>query len=104
MVRLSVTYSTHHEHRGYGCNTYWDEEGNRMAGIGWFIMALGFVMQVLIPLGIFGRPDGLIVGIPTQLFFVFIATWVLVGGLVIVYFSWLRPYARRLDASLNVEE
>jgi hypothetical protein len=75
-----------------------------MAGIGWSIMALGFLMQVLVPLGIFGRPGGLIIGIPTQLFYVFVATWVLVAGLVIVYFSWLMPYARRLDASLNIED
>jgi len=75
-----------------------------MAGIGWSIMALGFLMQVLVPLGIFGRPDGLIIGIPAQLFYVFVATWVLVAGLVIVYFSWLMPHARRLDASLNIED
>ena len=75
-----------------------------MAGIGWTIMAIGFLMQVLIPLGLLGRPDGLIMGIPTQLFYVFVATWVLVGGLVIVYFSWLMPYAKRLDASLNIED
>ncbi|MDH3603121.1 MAG: hypothetical protein OEU26_26200 [Candidatus Tectomicrobia bacterium] len=75
-----------------------------MAGIGWIIMAIGFAMQVLVPLGILGRPDGLIIGIPAQLFYVFIATWVLVGGLVIVYFSWLKPYAKRLDASLNIED
>ena len=75
-----------------------------MAGIGWAIMAIGFLLQVLVPLGLLGRPDGLIIGIPTQLFYVFVSTWVLVGGLVIVYFSWLMPYARRLDASLNVED
>jgi hypothetical protein len=75
-----------------------------MANIGWIIMAIGFLMQVLVPLGIFGRPEGLIVGIPAQLFYVFIATGVLVAGLVIVYFSWLMPHARRLDASLNIED
>jgi len=75
-----------------------------MANIGWLIMALGFLMQVLVPLGILGRPDGLIIGIPAQPFYVLVATWVLVAGLVIVYFSWLMPYARRLDASLNIED
>ena len=75
-----------------------------MANLGWSIMAIGFLMQVLVPLGIFGRPEGLIVGIPAQLFYVFVATGVLVAGLVIVYFSWLMPSARRIDASLNIED
>jgi hypothetical protein len=55
-------------------------------------------------LGILGRPEGLIIGIPAQLFYVFVATWILVAGLVIVYFSWLMPYAIQLDARLNIEE
>lgn len=75
-----------------------------MANIGWIVMALGFLLQALVPLGILGRPDGLIIGIPAQLFYVFVATWVLVAGMVIVYFSWLMPYARQLDASLKIED
>jgi hypothetical protein len=75
-----------------------------MANIGWAIMAIGFLLQVLVPLGILGRPEGLIIGIPAQLFYVFVATWILVAGLVIVYFSWLMPYAIQLDARLNIEE
>jgi hypothetical protein len=67
-------------------------------------MAIGFLLQVLVPLGILGRPEGLIIGIPAQLFYVFVATWILVAGLVIVYFSWLMPYAIQLDARLNIEE
>lgn len=74
-----------------------------MARLGWTIMAIGFLMQVFIPLGIFGRPSGFIVGVPTQLALVFLGTWVLVGGLVIVYFTWLMPYAQSLDRSLGVE-
>ena len=75
-----------------------------MAGIGWIVMAIGFLLQILVPLGIFGRPDGLVIGIPTQLFLLFLGTWVLVAGLVVVYFSWLLPYAKRLDANMGVQE
>ncbi len=68
-----------------------------MAPIGWIIMVIGFLMQVLVPLGVFGRPTGLLFGVPTQLALVFLGTWVLVAGLLIVYFTWLEPYARGLD-------
>ncbi len=74
-----------------------------MAGVGWIIMGIGFAIQVLVPVGIFGRPAGLILGIPTQLAYVFLGTWVLVVGLIIVYNTWLMPYARRLDASLDAD-
>jgi hypothetical protein len=43
-------------------------------------------------------------GIPTQLAYVFLGTWVLVIGLIIVYNTWLMPYARRLDASLGTDK
>ncbi len=75
-----------------------------MAPIGWIIMAIGFLMQVLMPLGFFGRPSGLLFGVPTQLALVFIGTWILVAGLLIVYFAWLEPYARRLDQSLGIQD
>lgn len=74
-----------------------------MAGVGWIIMAIGFAVQVLVPVGIFGRPMGLILGIPTQLAYVFVGTWILVIGLIIVYNTWLMPYARRLDASVDTD-
>ena len=70
-----------------------------MAGVGWIIMGIGFAIQVLVPVGIFGRPTGLIFGVPTQLALVFGGTWILVIGLIIVYKTWLMPYARQLDAS-----
>lgn len=76
-----------------------------MANVGWFLMAIGFLMQILVPVGIpFGRPDGLIFGVPSQLALVFLGTWILVAGLLIVYFTWLEPYARSLDRSLGLEE
>ena len=74
-----------------------------MAGVGWVIMGIGFAIQVLVPVGIFGRPTGLIMGIPTQLAYVFLGTWVLVVGLIIVYNTWLMPYAKRLDASVETD-
>lgn len=75
-----------------------------MVGIGWIIMAIGFLMQILVPLGAFGRSSGLTFGIPTQLAYLFLGTWILVVGLVVVYFTWLMPYAKRLDASLNIQD
>jgi hypothetical protein len=74
-----------------------------MAGVGWIIMGIGFAIQVLVPVGIFGRPTGLILGVPTQLALVFGGTWVLVIGLIVVYNTWLMPYARQLDASIETE-
>jgi hypothetical protein len=78
--------------------------GYVMARIGLLIMAIGFLTQVLVPLGVFGRPEGLMFGVPTQLALVFLGTWILVAGLVIVYFTWLMPYARALDRSFNVQD
>ncbi len=75
-----------------------------MAKLGWFLMAIGFLMQILVPVGVFGRPMDLLFGVPTQLAYVFLGTWILVIGLLIVYFAWLEPYARSLDRSLGLEE
>ncbi|ETX03929.1 hypothetical protein [Candidatus Entotheonella palauensis] len=75
-----------------------------MVKVGWLLMAIGFVMQVLVPLGVFGRPMGLIVGVPSQLALVFLGTWILVAGLLIVYFTWLQPYAKSLDRRMGLEE
>ena len=74
-----------------------------MAGVGWIIMGIGFAIQVLVPVGLFGRPMGLIFGVPAQLAFVFGGTWILVIGLIIVYNTWLMPYARQLDASADTD-
>ncbi|MDE0207601.1 MAG: hypothetical protein OXP66_16430 [Candidatus Tectomicrobia bacterium] len=74
-----------------------------MAGVGWIIMGIGFAIQVLVPVGIFGRPMGLIFGVPTQLAFVFGGTWILVIGLIIVYNTWLMPYAKQLDSSVDLD-
>ena len=74
-----------------------------MAGVGWIIMGIGFAIQVLVPVGLFGRPMGLIFGVPTQLAFVFAGTWILVIGLIVVYNTWLMPYARQLDASVEAD-
>ena len=75
-----------------------------MAGVGWIIMGIGFAIQVLVPVGIFGRPTGLIFGIPIQLAYVFAGTWVLVIGLIVVYNTWLMPYAKQLDASVGTDD
>ena len=74
-----------------------------MAGVGWIIMGIGFAVQVLVPVGVFGRPMGLIFGVPTQLAFVFGGTWILVIGLIIVYNTWLMPYAKQLDSSVDLD-
>jgi hypothetical protein len=75
-----------------------------MPYVGWIIMAVGFLLQVLVPLGAFGRPTGLLLGIPTQLALLFLGTWILVAGLVVLYFTWLQPYAKRLDASVQSQD
>lgn len=75
-----------------------------MAKVGWILMVIGFLMQILVPVGAFGRPSGLMFGVPSQLALVFLGTWILVAGLLIVYFTWLEPYARSLDLSLGLEE
>ena len=74
-----------------------------MARVGWIIMGIGFALQVLVPVGLFGRPTGLVLGIPTQLALVFGGTWILVIGLIVVYNTWLMPYARELDVSVETD-
>lgn len=64
---------------------------------GWFVMVLGILSQVLVPLGIPGRPTGRWLGMPAEIAALFMATGTVVIGMVIVYLTWLKPYAARLD-------
>ena len=63
---------------------------------GWLVMALGILFQVLVPLGILGRPTGRWLGMPAEIAALFMATATVVIGMVIVYLSWLKPYATGL--------
>ena len=64
---------------------------------GWFVMVLGIVFQVLVPLGVPGRPAGRWLGMPAEIAALFMATGIVVIGMVIVYLTWLKPYAACLD-------
>ena len=64
---------------------------------GWFVMVLGILFQVLVPLGIPGRPTGRWLGMPAEIAALFMATGTVVIGMVIVYLTWLKPYAAHLD-------
>ena len=64
---------------------------------GWFVMVLGIAFQVLVPLGVPGRPTGRWLGMPAEIAALFMATGMVVIGMVIVYLTWLKPYAARLD-------
>lgn len=64
---------------------------------GWLVMALGILFQVLVPLGVPGRPTGRWLGMPAEIAALFMATGTVVIGMVIVYLTWLKPYAARLD-------
>ena len=68
---------------------------------GWFVMALGILFQVLVPLGILGRPTGRWLGMPAEIAALFMATGTIVIGMVIVYVTWLKPYATRLDRNMK---
>ncbi len=68
---------------------------------GWVVMALGIVCQVLIPLGVPDRPAGRWLGMPAEIAALFLATGTVVIGMVIVYLTWLKPYAARLDRNLK---
>ena len=68
---------------------------------GWFVMMLGIVLQVLIPLGVLGRPTGRWLGMPAEIAALFMATGTVVIGMVIVYLTWLKPYAACLDRGIK---
>ncbi len=68
---------------------------------GWLVMVLGILFQVLVPLGVPGRPTGRWLGMPAEIAALFFATWTIVIGMIIVYLTWLRPYAARLDRSVK---
>lgn len=68
---------------------------------GWLVMVLGIVLQVLVPLGVLGRPTGRWLGLPAEIAALFLATGTVVIGMVLVYLTWLKPYAARLDRSLK---
>ncbi len=68
---------------------------------GWLVMVLGFLLQVLVPLGVLGRPTGRWLGIPAEIAALFVATGMVVIGMVIVYLTWLKPYAARLDGNIR---
>ena len=68
---------------------------------GWLVMVLGILFQVLVPLGVPGRPTGRWLGMPAEIAALFMATATVVIGMVIVYLTWLKPYAARLDRSMK---
>lgn len=68
---------------------------------GWLVMVLGLLFQVLVPLGVLGRPTGRWVGMPAEIAALFMATGMVVIGMVIVYLTWLKPYAARFDRRMK---
>lgn len=68
---------------------------------GWLVMVSGILFQVLVPLGVLGRPTGRWLGMPAEIAALFMATATVVIGMVIVYLTWLKPYATRLDRSMK---
>lgn len=72
-------------------------QGTVMQYAGWLVMVLGILFQVLVPLGVLGRPTGRWLGMPAEIAALFMATATVVVGMVIVYLTWLKPYATRLD-------
>ena len=76
-------------------------KGTVMQYAGWLVMVLGILFQVLVPLGVLGRPTGRWLGIPAEIAALFFATWTIVIGMIIVYLTWLRPYAARLDKDIK---
>ncbi len=76
-------------------------KGTVMQYAGWLVMALGILFQVLVPLGILGRPTGRWLGMPAEIAALFMATGTVVIGMVIVYLTWLKPYAARLDRNMK---
>lgn len=76
-------------------------KGTVMQYAGWLVMALGIVCQVLVPLGVLGRPTGRWLGMPAEIAALFMATGTIVIGMVIVYLTWLKPYAARLDRGIK---
>ncbi|MCY3727375.1 MAG: hypothetical protein OXF97_00055 [Nitrospira sp.] len=72
-----------------------------MQYMGWFVMVLGILFQVLVPLGVPGRPTGRWLGMPAEIAALFMATGMVVIGMVIVYLTWLKPYAAQLDRRMK---
>ncbi len=76
-------------------------KGTVMQYAGWLVMVLGILFQVLVPLGIPGRPTGRWLGMPAEIAALFLATGTIVIGMVMVYLTWLKPYAASLDRDIN---
>lgn len=76
-------------------------KGTVMQYAGWLVMVLGVLFQVLVPLGVLGRPTGRWLGMPAEIAALFMATATVVIGMVLVYLAWLRPYAARLDRNMK---
>lgn len=76
-------------------------KGTVMQYVGWLVMVLGILFQVLVPLGFPGRPTGRWLGMPAEIAALFMSTGTVVIGMVIVYLAWLKPYAARLDRSMK---
>ena len=76
-------------------------KGTVMQYLGWLVMVLGILFQVLVPLGVPGRPTGRWLGMPAEIAALFMGTGMVVIGMVIVYLTWLKPYATHLDRSIN---
>lgn len=65
--------------------------------LGSCLVALGFALQLILPLGIAPLSAFRIGGLPGDVFLVFLSIILAVSGVILLYHGWFRHYAARMD-------
>ena len=63
-----------------------------------FLIAVGFCLQMAIPLHIIELPGERLFGMPTEIAGLYLATALILIGIVLVFISYAKPLAEKLDA------
>ena len=63
-----------------------------------FLIAVGFFFQMAIPLHIIKLPGKTILGMPTEIAGLYLATALILIGIVLLFIFYAKPFAEKLDA------
>ena len=66
--------------------------------LGGFLIAVGFFFQMAIPLHIIKLPGEKLFGMPTEIAGLYLATALILIGIVLVFIFYANPFADKLDA------
>ncbi|NND65232.1 MAG: hypothetical protein HKM24_04620 [Gammaproteobacteria bacterium] len=71
--------------------------------LGSLLIIGGLILQMIMPLDVWDVPVETLLAIPAELAIVFLGTAMITLGILVVYLSWFRAYADKLDQKVAKE-